>query len=299
MDWMKDDGIFMPMINDNSRNKFFNDALAIEAPNKVVCDIGAGTGLLSVLALQAGAKHVIAVEQDRERCEYLRMMIDKLGVGHRVDVVQDNFLNTSIKADVYVSETINTQIFGENIIDISNHATSFGGQFIPGGFKIWVEAYENHPVFILDLSLSEAYEFEPNIDIGNNFKDTINTSFSHQYGLQETVYQANQLNRLFTMLGQFTDLKLNKLGQTNPVDVNLNRVNDETNLQLVVPFDLLKNHDNALLVVKWEAYSNGIVLGSDQCWFGNIAKPIRKKFRTQDQIVLQYDPTIKNWKLQY
>ena len=61
MDWLSDDGIFMPMINDTGRNIFYKACIDSVAKDKVICDIGAGTGLLSMLAIQAGAKKVIAV----------------------------------------------------------------------------------------------------------------------------------------------------------------------------------------------------------------------------------------------
>jgi len=54
-DFFKDNGVFLPMLNDASRNQFYKKALDIAAPGRVVCDIGAGTGFLSILALQAGA----------------------------------------------------------------------------------------------------------------------------------------------------------------------------------------------------------------------------------------------------
>ena len=46
MDWFKDDGIFLPMINDWGRNRAYKAWIDSCVKDKVVCDIGAGTGFL-------------------------------------------------------------------------------------------------------------------------------------------------------------------------------------------------------------------------------------------------------------
>ena len=298
IDFMADDGVFMPMLNDNGRNKFYKQALDLSAQDKIVCDIGAGTGLLSVLALQAGAKHVIAVERNADRFEYLNQTLQKLGLENRIETRHIDFLDSDIQADVYVSETINTQIFGEDILRLSNHVIDRGGQFIPSGFRIWAEIYQDHPVFVLDLSRNESYEFDPGIDISSDFINKVGQDFAQQYDLQKTIYTANQFNRLFTMLDRFNDLKLVKTGQTDPVIINLNQSNVEHDIRITIPNNIVgKNFP--MIVLKWEMFFQDVVLHSNNCWFGNVAKPIRDQFRTGSDIVFYYDPTIRNWKLSY
>lgn len=298
IDFMADDGVFMPMLNDTGRNKFYKQALDLSARDKIVCDIGAGTGLLSVLALQAGAKHVIAVERDTNRFEYLNQNLQKLGLENTIETRHIDFLDSDIHADLYVSETINTQIFGEDILRLSNHAVDRGGQFIPAGFRVWAEVYQDHPVFILDLSMSESYEFDPGVAVDSNFVSKVNRDFAQQYDLQKTIYTANQFNRLFTMLDRFNDLKLIKTGQTDPVIINLNQSNVEHDIRITIPNNMVgKNFP--MIVLKWEIFFQDVVLHSDNCWFGNVAKPIKDQFRTGSDIVFYYDPSIRNWKLSY
>lgn len=298
MDWMKDDGVFVPMLNDAGRNQFYKQALDRAAAGQVVCDIGAGTGFLSVLALEAGASHVIAVEQDPGRFAYLNQTIKNLGLENRIETHCVDFLHSDIQADVYVSETINTQIFGEDMVRLSNHVAHRGGQFIPAGVRIWAEVYADHPVFVLDLTHNEAYDFDPGIDINSEFVKGVNTDFRQQYNLQETVFKANQFNRLFTMLDRFTDLKLNKIGETIPITVDFDQYNNESSIEIVIPNSLVST-GSPMAVLKWEMFYQDIVLHSDKCWFGNVAKPIRDQFRTGNDIVFRYDPTIHNWRLSY
>lgn len=298
LDFMKDDGVFLPMLNDDGRNKFYKAAIVRAAPGKVVCDVGAGTGILSILAVKAGAKKVIAVEQDAARAEYMRSIIDRVGLIDKIEVVHDNFLNTDIAADVYVSETFNTQIFGEDMIKLSNHANKHGGVWIPSQFEITARVYQNHPIFLLDLSNSEAYEFSPNIEIDPVFEEIINTDFQSQYSYNDTLYRANQLNMLFRMLPDFRDVKLTQLYETEPVVVDMNKVVDEENIVITVPYEKLDPMANSVVVMFWKARYQDIVLDCTDIWFGNVAKiiPMEHKQPNTD-VTFRYVPEMRNWRV--
>jgi predicted RNA methylase len=297
LDFMKDDGVFMPMLNDTGRNIFYKTALELAAPGKVICDIGTGTGFLSVLAVHAGAKHVIAVERDLQRYQYTKSIIEKLQMTDRIELIHGDFLNLDIKADVYVSETINTQIFGEDIIKLSNHAQRHGGEFIPGQFKIHAEVYQMHPIFVVDQSGSEAFEYQPDIDVDPAFASIINQDFQQQYSLADTRYQANQLNRFFKMLPEFTDLKLTKYHQTQPITVDLNQLNNDSDLTVTIPFnDIRRFRQSMYVVLFWQAEYGPVTMNCRDVWFGNISKHV---MYANSDIVFRYDPQIRNWRLTY
>ena len=297
MDRLNDDGIFMPMLNDTGRNIFYKAAIEAAVPGKTVCDIGTGTGFLSVLAVHAGAKHVIAVERDLQRYQYAKSIIEKLQMTDRIELIHGDFLNLDIKADVYVSETINTQIFGEDMIKLSNHAQRHGGEFIPGQFKIHAEVYQWHPIFIVDQSESEAFEYQPDIDVDPAFANIINTDFQQQYSLSDTRYRANQLNRLFTMLPKFTDLKLIKYYQTQSITIDLNQLNTESDITVTIPFNDVKKFQQSMYVVLfWQAKYGEIIMDCRDVWFGNISKHI---IGATTDIEFRYDPQIRNWRLTY
>jgi len=297
LDFMKDDGVFMPMLNDTGRNIFYKTALELAAPGKIVCDIGTGTGFLSVVAVHAGAKHVIAVERNLQRYQYTKSIIEKLQLTDRIELVHGDFLDLDIKADVYVSETIITQIFGEDIIKLSNHALKHGGAFIPGQFKIHAEVYQMHPIFVVDQSGSEAFEYQPDIDVDPAFANIINTDFQRQHSLSDTRYCANQLNMLFKMLPEFTDLKLTKYYQTQPITVDLNQSNNESGLTVTIPFGAVAQFQQSMYVVLfWQAEYGPITMNCRDVWFGNISKHI---MGATTDIEFRYDPQIRNWRLTY
>jgi predicted RNA methylase len=297
LDFMKDDGVFLPMLNDTGRNIFYKTAIELAAPGKVVCDIGAGTGFLSIIAAHAGAKHVIAVERNFQRYQYTKSIIEKLQLTDRIELVHGDFLDLDIPADVYVSETINTQIFGEDIIKLSNHAQKHGGEFIPGQFKIHAEVYEMHPIFVVDQSGSEAFEYNPEVDVDPGFANIINQDFQQQYSLNDTRYRANQLNKTFKMLPDFTDLKLTKWHQTQPITVDLNKLNNESDLTVTIPLRYVETHKIVMYVVLFcQAEYGPVTMNCRDVWFGNISKHI---MHATTDIVFRYDPQIRNWRLTY
>ena len=301
MDWMKDDGINIPMLNDTSRNKFYDEAIALAAPGKIVVDIGTGTGILSILAARAGAKKVYAVEQDQARAEYSRAMFERVGLGNVIEIVHDDFLNTNIPADIYVSETINTQIFGEGVLEIAEHARKQGGTFLPSKFEITAEVYDNHPIFVLCQYRSDAFEFQPDISIDPVFEEAIASSFQADNSLENTLYRANVLNGLFTQLPKFTDLKLQKLYTSEPLIVDLNQPVNIDNIRLTIPADISNQHtDNIYVVITWKAHYQNVIMRSDETWFGNSSKTILQRTRNRDiDITMWYDPLIRDWRFKF
>jgi hypothetical protein len=240
---------------------------------------------------------VIAVERDVQRYQYTKSIIEKLQMTDRIELIHGDFLNLDIKADVYVSETINTQIFGEDIIKLSNHAQRHGGEFIPGQFKIHAEVYQMHPIFVVDQSGSEAFEYQPDIDVDPAFASIINQDFQQQYSLADTRYQANQLNRFFKMLPEFTDLKLTKYHQTQPITVDLNQLNNDSDLTVTIPFnDIRRFRQSMYVVLFWQAEYGPVTMNCRDVWFGNVAKHI---MGATNDIVFRYDPQIRNWRLTY
>jgi len=299
-DWFKHNGIYMPMINDTGRNVYYKRAIEAAVPGKVVCDIGTGTGLLSILAAKAGAEKVYSVEMDPGRADFARKIIHKVGLSDRIEVIHKNFFDTDIRADIFVSETIGTPVFNEDIIAISKHATRHGGKFIPGSFDLWVEIYDDHPIFPIVMTESSAFEFQPDINIDPVFEKIINDSFQAQHPLDSTIYKANYIQNLFTMLPRFNDLKLTKLYQSEPLRIDFNGNIDINNISITVPASKLPSN-TFVAVLFWRAnmYDN-IVMPVTETWWGNPAKTILPHLRKDNtDFKIWYDHAITNWRLQY
>ncbi|KAK7292272.1 hypothetical protein RIF29_08050 [Crotalaria pallida] len=86
---------------------------------RVVVDVGAGSGILSLFAAQAGAKHVYAVEAS-EMAEYARKLIaGNPTLAQRITVIKGKVEDVELpeKADVLISEPMGTLLVNERMLE--------------------------------------------------------------------------------------------------------------------------------------------------------------------------------------
>ncbi|MBA0880063.1 hypothetical protein Goshw_023375 [Gossypium schwendimanii] len=86
---------------------------------RVVVDVGAGSGILSLFAAQAGAKHVYAIEAS-EMAEYARKLIaGNPSLGQRITVIKGKVEEVELpeKADILISEPMGTLLVNERMLE--------------------------------------------------------------------------------------------------------------------------------------------------------------------------------------
>ncbi|XP_062108641.1 probable histone-arginine methyltransferase 1.4 isoform X2 [Humulus lupulus] len=86
---------------------------------RVVVDVGAGSGILSLFAAQAGAKHVYAVEAS-EMAEYARKLIaGNPALSQRITVIKGKVEEVELpeKADILISEPMGTLLVNERMLE--------------------------------------------------------------------------------------------------------------------------------------------------------------------------------------
>ena len=119
-------GFDLLMINDQDRNQFYQSALG-DVTGKTVLDIGAGTGLLSVLAVQQGAKKVYSFERDTGNYAIAKEFIQQSGLSDRIELVCADLLNVDCISwphdviDVTITETFANDCFIENFAFLVEH----------------------------------------------------------------------------------------------------------------------------------------------------------------------------------
>ncbi|XP_058802149.1 uncharacterized protein LOC131670508 [Phymastichus coffea] len=111
------------MLNDKSRtlaykNTIFN--MKDKFTNKIVMDVGAGTGILSIFCAQAGAKKVYAVEASN-LAKLISIVAKENNVEQVIDIiekkVEDIDTNEIEKVDIIVSEWMGFYLVHEGMLD--------------------------------------------------------------------------------------------------------------------------------------------------------------------------------------
>src|SRR3989338_3569611 len=125
------------LLADRVRNDALYAALkkVIKKGQTTVADIGSGTGFLSFLALQLGARECYLYEAEQEMLELSRQLAqaNKIKNCHFIEAHSTDVENP-VKVDVVVSETLGNYALEENIIESLNDAKRFlkpGGVMLP------------------------------------------------------------------------------------------------------------------------------------------------------------------------
>ncbi len=117
----------IPMMNDAPRNDAFEAAITaaigVRGPQARVLDIGAGSGLLSLMAARAGAETVVACEMEPLIADMAQHIVAANGYADRITVhakpSTDLAIGTELDApaDILVSEILSSDLLTEKVLD--------------------------------------------------------------------------------------------------------------------------------------------------------------------------------------
>lgn len=140
----------LSMLHDTARMDSFRRAItATVQPGDVVVDIGSGSGVLSFMACEAGARKVYAIEGG-PIIEVARELAVANGFADRIEFLHGWSLDVGIPepADVLISETIGNAGFDEGILEWSFDARQRllrpGAAILPQRLRMWIAAAEAH-----------------------------------------------------------------------------------------------------------------------------------------------------------
>ena len=146
------------MLRDEPRNRAYREALRAVVAGKTVLDAGAGTGLLSLLAAAAGARHVYAVEAS-SLAVTLPSVFAGNGFADRVTVLHDRLEDVELpeRVDVIVSEWMGFHLLHESMLDSVLHARD--RWLKPGGFMLPSHARVMAAPVNMDAWAADKFEF--------------------------------------------------------------------------------------------------------------------------------------------
>jgi predicted RNA methylase len=165
------EGMNLQMLNDSHRlDKLLGPAIADESAGKVVVDLGCGTGLLGLTALQHGASFVYFVERDPQMFHILESTLPKLVESNKYMLINsdiesltvDNFKGPA--PELIVSEFYGPTLFDEGYIFYVRHLKSLfqNLKFIPQCFDVEVNICDVNyrtPIWPKNKMLLEHFRF--------------------------------------------------------------------------------------------------------------------------------------------
>ena len=156
------------MLLDAARMDSYRRAIkASVKPGDVVVDIGCGTGVLSFMACEAGAKRVYAIESGPIIETARELAIDN-GFDDRIEFIDgwSKEINISEPADVLITETIGSAGLDEGIIawicDARERFLRPDAVLLPERLRLWVapaESFEDHALAADWWSTDLPYDF--------------------------------------------------------------------------------------------------------------------------------------------
>jgi predicted RNA methylase len=129
------------MICDTVRVMAYRAAIFAAARDKVVVDLGCGSGILSIFAVQAGARRVFAVEETKV-AGLAALMFKANGCDDRVTLFRGNSRDLELpeRADLIVHEILGADPFDEGVLpSIEDARARFlapGGRLLPDAFEV-------------------------------------------------------------------------------------------------------------------------------------------------------------------
>lgn len=180
VDFDNHDGVYLSMLNDVSRNHFYDQVLT-EVRDHDCVEIGFGTGLLSMLALKHGARSIVAYESDPDRYRLGCEVIKVLKLQDRVTLINQRYDHTC-KHDqtVVFTETVDDNIWGEGLYNSLPRQS--GKRFLPGQYFLEIYAVPiSTDVASSLIQAHEQHQFSPGVDVDTRFVSYVNLLLSKKY----------------------------------------------------------------------------------------------------------------------
>lgn len=157
-------GSYRPLMTDRSRNLFYEKAITYSVRNKVVMDLGAGLGLLSLMACRAGAKKVYAVEVNPIAIDMLEKLKEEENLTN-LEIIKKPSWEVELpeQVDVIVHEMFGPFLLDEFCIHALNDVKKWlkpEGKLIPESFGFEFKFHDSDNITSINYlsTLSKTYD---------------------------------------------------------------------------------------------------------------------------------------------
>jgi len=149
--WSMTEGAFNCLLDQQRTRAFVRAIKQAVRPGDVVADIGAGTGVLSMVAAKAGAGKVYAVEADARNVQTLQSTFSSNGLG-QIEILHADATKCKFpqKVDVIICEMVATALIEELQVPAMNNALPYlkkGGRVVLRRMRNYVELVSSRDRF--------------------------------------------------------------------------------------------------------------------------------------------------------
>jgi predicted RNA methylase len=139
------------MLANQERSQYYNDLIKDHCRDKVVLEIGTGSGLLAALAIKHGAKKVICCEENPLLAMAAKQLFKRLKIEDRVELIFKNSNKIATdeipQVDVVLHELFGSDPFDEHVVPTLTDARRFmkpDAIFLPEKIQILYKPLNNH-----------------------------------------------------------------------------------------------------------------------------------------------------------
>ncbi|ETE68476.1 Protein arginine N-methyltransferase 7, partial [Ophiophagus hannah] len=204
MEWLEEDenydyhqeiarSCYADMLNDKDRNtKYFQGIRAAVSRVKergekaIVLDIGTGTGLLSMMAVTAGADFCYGIEVFKPMANTAVKIVEKNGFGDKIKIINKHSTEVTVgsdgdmesRANILITELFDTELIGEGALPSYEHAHKHlvqeGCEAVPHRATIYAQLVESKrmwswnklsPIHIQAEGVQKAIVFPPEMNV--------------------------------------------------------------------------------------------------------------------------------------
>ena len=174
------------MLANQERSQYYNDLIKDHCRDKVVLEIGTGSGLLAALAIRHGAKKVICCEENPLLAMAAKQLFRRLKIEDRVELISKNSTKIATNeippVDVVLHELFGSDPFDEHMVPTLTDARRFmkpDAIFLPEKIQIIYKPLNNHQLperlYFGDIELLEMSALISSVHPNLRVRDPKNT----------------------------------------------------------------------------------------------------------------------------